>query len=455
MLKRNCYKAIKIFTFFLVCLCTNLQAQVQIKGKLLNFNNRTTLFDFSEVGELRLPNNEREIIPDKNGNFTLTFSLVSSNYFRLGRNVMYLSPNDKLNVKIDYNAPEKSEFSGTSAEENNYLKNTPSPKSGSYLSGSLNIDRDIDKTIANILQLAGQRKVRLDRLNTVSKEFISLEKARIDIDVLNSCKFLTGYYKMKFRVKEEDMGKINAKRDSLRSVYFTKCLPYADNALMLKLETFRKNSYGLVEDYNQTNQEIEIIKDWQYAYGLFYKINSTIDKTALYNIRPEIEKIKNIYYKKAISETLALKSKYWDGDTAIDFAADDSNGKKVKLSSFKGKIIFIDLWATWCGPCLEEMPYFDRLRNKYEANSDIVFISLCVNDNIGGWKKNLKSRKAEGIQLFASQPEMVDYKILSLPRSIIIDKDFKIVKLYGPDPSNPGIPDFLEELLKDKLFSVR
>jgi hypothetical protein len=84
-----------VILFCAVIFPLNIYAQklsrVTLSGKPQNFNNRTTLFDLSEIESLRLPNSEREIIPDNTGRFRLSFNLKAPGYFRIGRNVIYSS----------------------------------------------------------------------------------------------------------------------------------------------------------------------------------------------------------------------------------------------------------------------------------------------------------------------------------------------------------------------------
>lgn len=423
--------------------------QVYITGHLINFNNRTTIIDFSELVDLRLPNNERELIPDKNGYFSIKFALKQPNYFLLGRNVLYLSPGDKLNVVIDYNEPLKSEFQGSAGAANNYLRSTPLPKAGSYLDGGFNLKKTIKENIDNILLLARERRDALGSTKLLSKDFIAFEEARIDADIINSFKFLSGIFIYKNKISQENQSKIFSEVDSLTSLYLERYHNSLINASFLKIEPFRKNSYKILDLIEGDSPDVSKIKDWQYAHELFRQVNSIEDKKELFKLEGKIGLIKDSSYHQAIQETFNLKSQFWNGDTAKDFTAFDTNGNAIELSSLKGKIIFIDLWATWCGPCLEEMPFFENIKKKYADNPNISFVALCVNDNINTWKENLKKRNPTGIQLFAEQSQIMAYKILSLPRTIIIGKDFKIINMYGSLPSSPETEKYVESLLTD------
>ena len=93
-----------------------------------------------------------------------------------------------------------------------------------------------------------------------------------------------------------------------------------------------------------------------------------------------------------------------DGAKAIDFTYPDIAGKMVSLSDFKGKLVFIDVWATWCDPCKQEIPALKELHEEYADNDSIVFMSVSVDkeEDKEAWSKFVTDNSLPGIQLFAS-----------------------------------------------------
>ncbi|HEX8023314.1 TlpA disulfide reductase family protein [Mucilaginibacter sp.] len=423
--------------------------EVTISGKLVNFNDRAILFDYSELSYLKPFENNLQIMPDMNGNFSVKFNLKEANYFFLGRNELYLSPGDVLNVVVDYNAPEKSVFHGAGAEADDYLKTVPFPKSGSYLNGGLNIRGTLRQTLDTVLQLAQARRDKLKATKKLPKDFADIEKARIEADLFSSFKLLAGFFIRGNRVSDSERDSVFAESKKLLDPLWDK---YAVNLMKvdnLKLEAFRSNYYSILDSYKRNQTPVDArIKDWQYAYELVYEINHIDNKKVLATFLPKIDSIKNNRYREAARETLSGKLEFTTGDMTKDFTAIDADNRPVKLSSLKGKVIFIDFWATWCGPCLEEMPRFEKLKKQYEGNQDIAFVALSVYDNKKLWKDYLKRTNAKGVQLFADIIALKPYKVLSVPRTVVIDKNFKVVMLYGPLPSNPGLKDYLDTLLK-------
>ena len=81
------------------------------------------------------------------------------------------------------------------------------------------------------------------------------------------------------------------------------------------------------------------------------------------------------------------------GSVAADFTMTDKNGKVVSLKDLRGKAVYIDCWATWCGPCCMEIPYMERLYEHYKNNKDIELISISLDTNKNKWLNKLKEDK--------------------------------------------------------------
>lgn len=123
---------------------------------------------------------------------------------------------------------------------------------------------------------------------------------------------------------------------------------------------------------------------------------------------------------------------------ALDFTLYDQYGKEHKLSDYKGKTIFLNLWATWCPPCRDEMPYIEELYKEYNKNTDKVIILGVASPNLGqeGDAKHVKDfLKQEGytfpVLLDEGGSLVYQYGISSFPSTFIIDKDGYITQ-YVP-----------------------
>lgn len=140
---------------------------------------------------------------------------------------------------------------------------------------------------------------------------------------------------------------------------------------------------------------------------------------------------------------------YAKGEKAYNFSYPDINGNTVTLASFKGKVVLVDTWATWCMPCKKEIPHLKKLEEELKGK-DIAIVSLSVDEakDETKWKDFVKKEKLGGIQLYAKGfSEFAKYyKINAIPRFLIFDKEGKIVTVDSPRPSEPELKELLLKL---------
>lgn len=152
---------------------------------------------------------------------------------------------------------------------------------------------------------------------------------------------------------------------------------------------------------------------------------------------------------EAISAKVANSGK---GEKASDFTYPDTSGKMVSLSDFKGKVVYLDVWATWCGPCMKEVPHLNKLEKELHGNKGVVFMGVSIDEEKDKqqWLQMVKDRGMGGIQLFASGRSKItnDYKITKIPRFMIFDKNGNIYTIDAPRPSDPKLKQLLIDLSK-------
>lgn len=141
------------------------------------------------------------------------------------------------------------------------------------------------------------------------------------------------------------------------------------------------------------------------------------------------------------------------GEPAYPFAYKDKNGKMVRLSDFKGKYVFVDIWATWCGPCKAQMPYLKQLE-KDLAGKNIAFVSICVNQprDRQKWLDYIENNDMAGYCLMADNAfkdeMMVKYNVKAIPRFILIDPEGKLISADTPQPRDSAFRDYLKSLFE-------
>ena len=127
------------------------------------------------------------------------------------------------------------------------------------------------------------------------------------------------------------------------------------------------------------------------------------------------------------------------------------NGSTTSLDDLKGKYVYIDVWATWCGPCKREIPSLKKIEKQYHGkNIAFVSISVDVEKDHEAWKKMIVEKELGGIQLYADKSWnssfITDYSIKGIPRFILIDPDGKIITPNAPRPSSPKLVDLFTNL---------
>ncbi len=141
------------------------------------------------------------------------------------------------------------------------------------------------------------------------------------------------------------------------------------------------------------------------------------------------------------------------GEKAAPFKLTDLSGNTVSLAGLHGKVVFLNIWATWCAPCREEMPSMEKLYQR--LHGDKGFVMLAVSQDTGGRGEVAAYVKQHGYHfevLLDPQNAVAEaYQVTGVPETFIIDRAGRIVAHHSGafDWSQPEIRDAMEELLKD------
>lgn len=182
---------------------------------------------------------------------------------------------------------------------------------------------------------------------------------------------------------------------------------------MLKQDVLRYfNPYLLMTLYkcSQSKEEIEIVDQFikSHDFGL-----SVTEITAINQERSDVQK----YFKR----TTLLP-----GDKAPSFQLKDISGKIHNLAEFKDKIVYLHFWATWCGPCIQELPAVNQL-DKRIGNKPVVIVNICLDDKTEKWKQIIEKEKLKGINLICkgNWGEVLhnSYSITGIPHYALIDRN--------------------------------
>lgn len=155
---------------------------------------------------------------------------------------------------------------------------------------------------------------------------------------------------------------------------------------------------------------------------------------------------------EAIQQTYDHFKNLVPGAKAADFDMYDANGKKLTLSKLKGKALYIDCWATWCGPCRAETPNMVKLYEHFKNDKRIQLVSISLDKKEAAWKAVVKKENLAWPQYIVKgefeSAMCKNYDIQGIPRFMMFDKRGNIVSIDAPRPSAANIIEWIESNLK-------
>jgi thiol-disulfide isomerase/thioredoxin len=233
------------------------------------------------------------------------------------------------------------------------------------------------------------------------------------------------------------------------------------------INNFSLQAYLISQNYftedlvtNGTKKDLDkALIDYESAYENLKKKYTDVDSTRYANMDKNIEgSMKQI--RQYMSSKIALHSEFVVGNPSPSFVDyKNFSGGNTSLSELKGKYVYMDIWATWCGPCIREIPSLKKIEKQF-GGKNIEFVSISVDEGRGyngnataayeGWKTMVAQKELSGMQLIADNGFNSDfiraYKINGIPRFILIDPEGNIVNADAPRPSSSQLIDLLKEL---------
>lgn len=445
-----------IFTFFLlfnnIYLFAN-SGKLVLSGQIENHSAKTisiTYLNNKELTSAKL---------DADGKFNISVKIDDGYYFlKYGRNTayVYLYPKDKLSVSFNAKHFENTlVFEGQGSERNNYLAR----KSviGSELTKDLEAFYKVEEVayLKNITNVKNKHLAELSKYK-VEKFFIKEEMKSLEYQRLLSIQNYKSNYKFylgdeispsKDFYKPIKNLKLDNETDYKKQPYFR----YLVNSVWSKRIEAASDVEGMLKVLRKVPFKALAIS---LVNGFYSKISSKNERSKDYldlikkvtRHQPFIDAAEKRYQEVISSKELKV------GDVSPQFSYETVDGEIVKLSDLKGKYIYIDVWATWCAPCIKQIPYLKELENRYH-NKNVVFVSISVDKEEvkDTWKQMVINKELGGIQLIADKSFdsefMNAYAVNSIPRFILIDPEGKVLKAEAPRPSFDKTRDLLDELL--------
>lgn len=140
-----------------------------------------------------------------------------------------------------------------------------------------------------------------------------------------------------------------------------------------------------------------------------------------------------------------------DSIDALDFTLKDMDGNKLTLSDYKGKTIFLNFWASWCGPCKYEMPFIEQLHQDTK-DSDFVIVTVNLEEEKSVVSEFMTDNKYHfPVWLDSDGDVSKQYGVSGIPLSLLINKDFKIVSAHeGAMENYKMLKEFVDQLKEEK-----
>lgn len=139
------------------------------------------------------------------------------------------------------------------------------------------------------------------------------------------------------------------------------------------------------------------------------------------------------------------------GAVASDVLFMNENGQEVSIKSLKGKVVFINFWATWCPPCIHEMPSIHKLKERYKGNDHIVFLMVDVDGKMEKSKAFMKKNNYD-LQVYIPKSSIPpNFLGRAIPTTVILDKNGGMITRLegGRDYTSPEIIQALDELIQN------
>lgn len=142
------------------------------------------------------------------------------------------------------------------------------------------------------------------------------------------------------------------------------------------------------------------------------------------------------------------------GDELVDFALPDRDGKERTLEEFEGKLVLLDFWASWCGPCIQAMPGIETLHNEFKEKGLVVIgVSIDADEEIAAAQRYLDEQKFTYLQLFDGSDTTEDLGIRSIPHVILLDGEGRV--LYQHTGATPKAEKKLRKAIEEGLANLK
>ncbi|MCZ4320001.1 TlpA disulfide reductase family protein [Aequorivita viscosa] len=453
-------KKISVFFIVLFVIACKQEEKPQyslISGVVEN-NTGETVFVRGNGFEYRTPISE-------NGTFSDTLNIKTDGFYEMyvgrERTNIYLEKSKNLSVTLDANEfDETLNYTGDLASVNNFI-------AAKYLWNEQNLNYKeifslnetdfktaLDKNQKSIDSLYEVNKISNENFKKNLKKEDAYTRASLIENYKNAHSYYTG---------NADYQVSDSFYDELKNIDFKDTLAYRNSTAYQNLLDAHFNRL-VDEDLSEDSQSENILYLKKVAENLpnGYAKDKIMSSYLMFGLKPDetLDEAYNIYKNSEPNpENLTKLTERYNklktitkGNPSPTFEYENHKGGTTTLESLKGKYVYIDVWATWCGPCLREIPFLKEFEEEYE-NKKVQVVSISIDEakDYNKWKTMVSEKQLGGIQLMADSnwksKFVEDYGILGIPRFILIDPQGNIVSADAPRPSDPKLRETLDALL--------
>jgi thiol-disulfide isomerase/thioredoxin len=155
-------------------------------------------------------------------------------------------------------------------------------------------------------------------------------------------------------------------------------------------------------------------------------------------------------YKQSLQSALAALESLWAGNPAPGFTMTDINGNEVSLGDYHGKVVYLKFWASWCGPCMRQVPPAAELKERFAGEDDLVFMYVSIDREDEAWRNAVAHHGITGVHMRTPGRERgvpALYNVRWIPTFYVIGRDGKIFDHRPPMPADEGIDEVIRMAL--------
>ncbi len=405
---------------------------------------------------------EKEITVNQDGTFTDTLHIDYNGAYRIGRQEIYLHQGKNLGIDVNAQDWTTLKFTGDLQAENTYI--IEKQKIEQEIIGSDNRAFylvDEADFLAKMNLLDTKRKELLEKTTFAIKDFKEKELRSLGYHkhyMLDTYIEFQKYYggnpdfqvSENFPKKAENFDFENAEEYNFSSSYRS----------VVMSDFYKKVENEIGEDQSQEKYFKALLNHFKNVKAA--NIKNSLAPVVAQGISASNENSEEIYnylmanvsdekFKTDLTDKFNKVKTLIKGNASPTFNYENHKGGTTSLDDLKGKFVYIDVWATWCGPCKREIPFLKEVEKKYHGKN-IEFVSISIDDkkDYETWKKFVSDNQLGGVQLYADnawESQFVkDYVIDGIPRFILLDTEGKIVSADAPRPSDEKLIELFNEL---------